>query len=427
MRFFEFVLWSEPFTAQGFKGLDALCGKSRVVNDDVHRELTPDIGVAVRRVGFKDEGGSAVFVGLCTTVRKLRLVGVVKVHDDINARQSSLRVFCNDGERTANFLLFIFNDVEQVNRDDGVDLYKDGLTDACSVQIERVVSSDVQEEVLRSDLKPVRGRGFQREIPVGPGDRARGETASTLTTALAIRTVTNREEEILEDLTGTTDFLNRTGVEDGFKHAVRTGHHRRASGRVDLNEQIRPHPNAVFSFGRQVGLCPFEDHGDGVLSTRQIHGCRNGSTPGPVCSGGGGKQGGAVELDEKFEAYQAVSVNRVKVVQASTEIPGIAPRGVNAVLKEEGDPRAMAEEEGDVAFTASVVALRSDLCHEGSVSEVEDIGDHPFVGEIAVGVGWQRVDDNAFNDQLDLMVGNTRQLVIDHGPGNHDRFVDRNR
>ena len=146
-----------------------------------------------------------------------------------------------------------------------------------------------------------------------------------------------------------------------------------------------------------------------------------------VCSGGGGKQGGAVELDEKFEPYQAVSVNRVKVVQASTEIPGIAPRGVNAVLKEEGDPRAMAEEERDVAFTASVVALRSDFCHEGSVSKVEDVGDHPFVGEIAVGVGWQRVDDDAFDDQLDLMIGNTRQLVVDDGTGNHDRFVDRNR
>ena len=100
------------------------------------------------------------------------MVGIVEVHDDIDARETGLGVFSNNCESTTDFFLFIFNDVKEVHRDHSVNLNKDGLTDAGSVQIERVVSSDVEEEILRADLKPIWSRGSQREVTVGPRNGA---------------------------------------------------------------------------------------------------------------------------------------------------------------------------------------------------------------------------------------------------------------
>ena len=63
-----------------------------------------------------------VLIGLRTTVGELRLVGVVQVNHDVNAGETGLGVLCNDGEGTTDFLLLVFNNVEQVHRDDGIDL-----------------------------------------------------------------------------------------------------------------------------------------------------------------------------------------------------------------------------------------------------------------------------------------------------------------
>ena len=74
-------------------------------------------------------------------------------------------------------------------------------------------------------------------------------------------------------------------------------------------------------------------------------------------------------------------------------------------------------QEEDVAFAASVVALRCYLGHQRSVSKVEDVGDNPLEGEITVVVRGQGVDDDAFHHQLNFVVGNTHQLVVNHGAG----------
>ena len=129
-------------------------------------------------------------------------------------------VLCNDGEGATDFLLLVFNNVEQVHRDDGIDLNEDDLTDAGGVQVERIIARNIEGEILRANLKPVWRRGFKREVAVGPRNGACRETACALTSVFAIRAVADGQEEVLEDLARTTDLLHGAGVKDGVKHAI---------------------------------------------------------------------------------------------------------------------------------------------------------------------------------------------------------------
>ena len=205
--------------------MDALSGEPWVVDDDVHGQLTPDVSISVRWVRIKHEGRLTVLVGLCTTVGELGLVLVVEVNHDVDVRQTRPRVLGDDGNGAAHLFLLVLDHIEKVNGDDGINLDEDRLTDACSVEVECIVSGDVKEEVLRANLKPVRCSGGEREVSVGPENGTLRETACTIPTVLTVGTVANREDEVLEDLTGTTDFTNRSRVGNRLEDVVGPRHH----------------------------------------------------------------------------------------------------------------------------------------------------------------------------------------------------------
>ena len=115
-----------------------LCADNRGSLTMMSIVVTPNIGITVGQVGFKDEGGTPVFISLRTTVGELRLVGVVQVDYDVNAgRPAGVPAMTIGSHRPCIRL----RDVEQVHRDGGIDLDEDGLTDAGGVQVERIVSA----------------------------------------------------------------------------------------------------------------------------------------------------------------------------------------------------------------------------------------------------------------------------------------------
>ena len=164
-------------------------------------------------------------------------------------------------------------------------------------------------------------------------------------------------------------------------------------------------------------MCSFEQHRDGVVSTFQVHGGRNGGAPSTIGHGGGGEQRVAVQLDQQFKSDQALSVNRIKIIQSAVKHPCISTGRINSVLEQERHPRTMREEEGSITFASSIITLRCNLSDQSLVSEVKDVRNQPIKGEVAVRIGDQGADENAFNDELHIMVGYTDQLIVDNGAG----------
>ena len=85
-------------------------------------------------------------------------------------------------------------------------------------------------------------------------------------------------------------------------------------------------------------LCPFKDHGDGVVPTGEVHRGGNRRTPSTVGICRGREQGVPVKLHQQLEADQTVTVNRVKVVKTTAKFPRVPTSGVNAIIEEEGHP-----------------------------------------------------------------------------------------
>ena len=137
-----------------------------VVDNDVHGQLTPNIGITVRWVCIKHEGGFSIINGLCTSVGKLGLVGIVKIDNHIDALNTVSSVFGNDGDASSDHFLFILNDLIEIDRDDGVHLHKDRLAYAGCIEIERVVSCHVKGEVLRTNIEPERSGCAQGVIAI---------------------------------------------------------------------------------------------------------------------------------------------------------------------------------------------------------------------------------------------------------------------
>ena len=84
----------------------------------------------------------------------------------------------------------------------------------------------------------------------------------------------------------------------------------------------------------------------------------------------------------------------------------------------------MGQEERRVAFTAAVEALRRNLCDQCTGTEVEDVRNDPIVGVIAVLVRVQGRDDNAFHDELYLVVWYPVELVVQNGTCDGDGLVN---
>ena len=176
-----------------------------------------------------------------------------------------------------------------------------------------------------------------------------------------------------------------------------------------------------------MSLRAFEHHRNGVLASGEVHGRRHGCTPRTVRSGRGGEEGVAIEFHEEFKADQAVSVDGIKVVKSAAQFPRISSGCVNTVLEEECDPRAVREEEGHVAFSASVEALRWRFCHQRAVSKVKDVGNDPIKGKVAAFVRGQACDNDALDHQLHIVVWHTQELVVNDRAGDGHRLVDGNR
>ena len=124
-----------------------------------------------------------------------------------------------------------------------------------------------------------------------------------------------------------------------------------------------------------------------MFSTLKVHGSWNGGRPLAVCTCSGGEQGVSIKFHKEFKPDQSISVNRVEVVQASIQLPNITACCIGSVLKDEGDPRTVRQEEGDVAFTAAVIPLRCHLSNQRSVAKVKDIGYDPVKGKSTLVVG----------------------------------------
>ena len=301
------------------------------------------------------------------------------------------------------------------------------MADARCVEVLRFVSGNIEEEVLGSHLKPVRGRSGQREIAVGPFNGTGFEAACSFSTAQAVGAVPDGQNKVFEHLSRATHFHDRSGIEHGLEGAVRTSDDVGNSCWVKLYRDVSPDPHGALRVCSKMRLGPLKDCGDGVFTSTEVHRRWYGGAPCSVGTCGGGEQGGAVELDLEVKPNQTVSVNRVKVVQTPTEFPCVAACCVNAVFEKERNPRAVGEEEGDVSFTASIEPLRCNFRKQRSVAKVEDVWNDPIKGVISVCIGVQRGDDDAFNHELDLMVGYPDELVVNHRTRDGYGLIDGHR
>ena len=140
-------------------------------------------------------------------------------------------------------------------------------------------------------------------------------------------------------------------------------------------------------------------------ASRKVGGRWDDRRPNTVWTGRCGEQHRTVKADQQFLTDQTIAVNGIEIIQAPEQFPRVAARGITIFIDElQRHPRTVRKEERCVSFTTTIVSLRRNLCKEGVVAEVKDIGHLPIKGEVTVGIRDQTRQHNPFDDQLDIVV-----------------------
>ena len=105
------------------------------------------------------------------------------------------------------------------------------------------------------------------------------------------------DKEVFEDLAGTTDLLRSRNKWVRTHH--RAGYDRGTSSRIDLNQEVGPHPYAVFCLGSKCACVPSKTT-EMVWSPRVRSIVAGTVTPGTVRTCRGRERGVPVKLHQQF-------------------------------------------------------------------------------------------------------------------------------